>query len=466
MQARRILNMFLKYDLTSFIERTFQTVAPGEPYLHNWHIEAIAWHLERCFRREIKRLVITMPPRYGKSICASVAFPAWALGQDPTLKFICASYAQDLAEKLARDCRAVLNSPWYREVFPATIIDPKKNTAQEIATVQKGGRLATSVGGTLTGLGGNILIIDDAMKAGDANSKAAREAAKVWLDGTALSRLNNKNEDVIILIMQRLHIDDLVGHVLGRAGWEHLNLPAIAEVSQRIAIGPGQFHVRAAGDVLHPDREARAKLDAMKAELGSILFSAQYQQAPVPPSGNIIQRAWLKFYREPPRRLASDRVVQSWDTAMKPDEMNDYSVGTTWLVRGSDYYLLDLVRERLAYPDLKRRIIAEAQRHQAYPVLIEDKASGSIIQDLQRGGPVRPIPFKPEGDKIMRMSAQSAKFEAGQVHLPENAPWLGDLVTELMAFPDGRYDDQVDSIAQFLAWIDWGKRHTLTRGKF
>src|SRR5690349_22177135 len=137
MDERRILNLFLKFELTAFIQRTFQTVAPGELYLHNWHVDALAYHLERCFQREIKRLVITLPPRYGKSICASVAFPAWALGHDPSLKFICASYAQDLAEKLARDCRAVLGSAWYREVFPGTIIDRKKNTAQEIATLQK-----------------------------------------------------------------------------------------------------------------------------------------------------------------------------------------------------------------------------------------------------------------------------------------------------------------------------------------
>jgi predicted phage terminase large subunit-like protein len=461
---RTALDAILRRNLGSFVHRSFQTVAPGEAYQHAWYIDAIAYKLELCFQRKIKRLVITLPPRYLKSICASVAFPAWALGNDPGLKFICASYSNDLAAKHARDCRKVMASDWYRRAFPQTVLDRKKNAELEFHTTRGGYRLSTSVGGTLTGLGGNFILIDDPMKAGDAHSEAQRKAVKEWYDSTLYSRLNSKTDDVIILIAQRLHIDDLIGHVLEKGGWEELSLPAIAEVPQEIEIVPGEFHHRAIGDLLHPEREPQATLNEIKATIGSQQFSAQYQQTPVPASGNLVKWAWFKAYRDLPPRGANDRVVQSWDTASKPDELNDYSVCTTWLVKDKDYYLIDVFRQRLEYPDLKRKVVELWTRHYARTVLIEDKGAGThLLQELRRISGFYPIGIVPKGDKVTRMAAHAAKIEAGHVHLPERAPWLGDFRTELLAFPAGRYDDQVDSLSQFLTWRDERSRKTMWR---
>jgi predicted phage terminase large subunit-like protein len=463
---RAVLDAVLRRDLRRFIHRSFQTLAPGESYQPAWYIDAIACQLERCYRREIKRLVITLPPRYLKSICASVAFPAWALGHDPSLKFICASYSSDLAAKHARDCRKVMASEWYRRVFPGTALDRKKMAELEFHTTRGGYRLSTSVGGTLTGLGGNFILIDDPMKAGDAYSEAQRKAVKEWYDSTLYSRLNSKTDDVIILIAQRLHLDDLIGHVLEKGGWEVLSLPAIAEVPEAIEIAPGHFHHRGISDLLHPERESPAILNEIKSTIGSQQFSAQYQQAPVPASGNLIKWAWFKTYRDLPAKGANDRIVQSWDTALKADELNDYSVCTTWLVKGKDYFLVDVYRQRLEFPDLRRKVIELWTKHRARAVLIEDKGSGTLlIQELRRtSGAPRPIPILPAGDKITRMAANSAKIEAGHVHLPERAAWLGDFRTELLAFPAGRYDDQVDSLSQFLTWLD--QRVVVRRGFF
>ncbi len=453
---RALLTLSLRRDLVSFIHRSFQTVSPGEPYQHNWHIEAIAWHLKQCRERNIKRLIITLPPRGLKSICASVAFPAWALGRDPKLRIICASYSNELTAKHARDCRAVMASAWYRKLFPKSRINPKKNTELEFETTARGYRLGTSVGGTLTGRGGNIIVIDDPMKPTEGMSDTKREAVKQWFDNTLYSRLDSKRDDVIILVMQRLHIDDLVGHVLAAEDWVHLDLPAIADEPQSIPIGDDEIHHREIGDVLHPEREPRETLEHIKETIGSQAFSAQYQQAPVPPGGALIKRNWFRFYRDPPHK-SGVRMVQSWDTASKADEIHDYSVCTTWLVDGKDYYLIDVFRDRLEYPDLKRRVLTEAQHHGAKTVLIEDSGSGThLIQELQRENAIRPIGRAPKGDKVTRMSAQSAKIEAGQVYLPERAPWLEDFLVEMMHFPSGRHDDQVDSVSQFLAWIDQG----------
>ncbi len=419
-ESRRLLQLRARHDLVTFIHRTFQTVVPGQPYLHNWPIEAIAWHLQLCLARKIRRLIITMPPRSLKSICASVALPAFALGHDPTQRIVGVSYAHDLMLKHARDCRTVIESPWYRKLFPGTRLDPRKNTEAEFETTARGYRLGTSVGGTLTGRGGNLIIIDDPMKPMEAMSATRRAAVNEWYDGTLISRLDDKASDVIILVMQRLHVDDLVGHVLEKEAWTHLNLPALAEHAHPVAIGPGEVHHRAIGDLLHPEREPLVELERLKAAMGSQGFAAQYQQAPVPAQGNLIRREWLQRYTVPPVRRAGDLIVQSWDTASKAEEVNDFSVCTTWLVRGQQQFLLDVFRRRLEYPELRRAVVRQARAHGVSTVLIEDKGSGThMIQDLRRSGELFPIACTPEGDKITRLHAQSVRFESGQVLLPE-----------------------------------------------
>ena len=448
------LDALLRQRLSSFVEKSFQTITPGDLYLPNWHVDCMAWHLEQCLDGKIKRLIITLPPRNLKSICASVAFPAWALGKDSTRKIICASYAQDLSQKLGRDCRAIMESDWYKKLFPATRIDPRKNTEQEFLTKKKGFRLSTSVGGTLTGRGGNLIIIDDPIKPSDAMSEAERERVKHWYSSTLYSRLDNKVEDTIILVMQRVHVDDLVGHVLENEDWIQVDIPAIGERETRYQIDDDDWYLRKVDEILHPAREDAQSLETTKENLGSYHFSAQYQQCPVPPGGNMIRREWFKTYRDCPDRSTFDLVVQSWDTASKAGELNDYSVCTTWGVIGADYYLLDIVRDRFEYPELKRRVVSEAYRYEADTVLIEDTGSGtSLIQDLRMERKVRPIGRRPRGDKITRMDAQTAKIEAGHVLIPDRASWLADFETEILAFPNGRHDDQVDSMSQFLNWI-------------
>jgi predicted phage terminase large subunit-like protein len=260
--------------------------------------------------------------------------------------------------------------------------------------------------------------------------------------------------------MQRLHVGDLAGHLLEGRGWRHLNLPAIAEIEQDVEIGPGRFHTRKVGDLLHPARESRQTLDAMKAAMGSATFSAQYQQSPIPPGGNMIDWNWFNWF-DLDSSVTIDDIVISWDTAMKPTQLADYSVGTVWGRRGDLYYLVDLIRERLDYPALRRKVVEVYHRWQDPTVLIEDAGSGtSLLQDLYDQG-IPAVPIKPEGDKVLRMSAQTAKIEAGAVHLPRHAAWLDVLRAEVLAFPHGIHDDQVDSISQALNWMASRPRNRL-----
>ncbi len=454
MSNRTLRNAILRQDLSAFTAKAFSTVSSGDKYLGNWHIDAVCHQLERVYDGSVKRLLIAQPPRSLKSICSSVSFVAWAIGHDPTLRIACVSYSHDLAELLAVQFRAVVESDWYREVFPGVRF--KKKTAMEYTTTQGGGRLATSVGGTLTGRGADIVIIDDPMKAADAQSQSARTHVIEWYRSTLVTRLNDKRTGAIIVVMQRLHEDDLAGHLLRHGGWETLELPAIAIEPQEIPLGMGRSHFRAPGDLLHPEREPREELDRLKQELGSLAFSAQYQQRPVPADGNLIQRAWIRLYDTLPVREAEAIVVQSLDVATTTSERSDYSVCTTWLVFGKTYYLIDVWRDRLEFPALKRKVIALQESYNASHVLIEDAGLGlSLIQELAANSPDRfpkPIRVRPDGDKRVRMEAASARFEAGQVWLPKDAVWLDTLLHELLAFPHGRHDDQADSVSQFLNW--------------
>jgi predicted phage terminase large subunit-like protein len=466
------LDAVLRTDLPAFVRKVFGTVSSGDRYAANWHIEAICHVSEKVRHGEIKRLIITIPPRHLKSICTSVALPAWILGHDPTRKIICVSYAQELSAKHGNDCRAVVSSEWYQRLFPGTKIDPTKNNEAEFITTERGIRLSTSIGGVLTGRGGNLIIIDDPMKPADAMSESARANLIEWYGGTLISRLNDKENDAIIVVMQRLHEDDLVGHLLQEQGWTHLNLPAIAELEQHIEIGPGQFHARKPGDLLHPERESWVTLDNLKRTMGSAAFAAQYQQSPVPPGGGMIEWGWFPWY-EPdhwygPKYEAEicagkrwnkfERIVISWDTAMKASERSDYSVGTVWGVWDQLYYLIDVIRARLEFPALLRKVVDVYEQWQRAAdrraeVVVEDGGSGTALVQYLREYDIRAVTMKADADKVMRLSAQSAKIEAGQVRLPRGAKWLDEFRNEVLAFPQGKHDDQVDSMSQALKYM-------------
>src|SRR5437879_6099002 len=221
----------LRQDLGTFAARCFQDLNPQTELAMSWHLEVIAAKLIAVREGRIRRLIINLPPRHLKSLMASTAFPAWCLGHDPAAQILCVSYAQDLADKLARDCRSIMMSPWYRQVFP-TRLAPHRQAVQEFITTRQGYRLATSTGGVLTGRGADIILIDDPLKPEEAVSDAQRQFANEWYDHTLYSRQNDKQHGAIVVIMQRLHEDDLVGHVLGQEPWEVVSFPAIAEADE------------------------------------------------------------------------------------------------------------------------------------------------------------------------------------------------------------------------------------------
>jgi predicted phage terminase large subunit-like protein len=447
----RIFRALLRRDFTTFVRKVFATLESGQAYLSNWHNEAIAYQLERVRRGEIKRLIINMPPRSLKSVTASVAFPAFVLGHNPARRVICVSYSGDLAKKLANDFRAVAEARWYRELFPGTRIG-QKDSENEIELTARGFRLATSVGGTLTGRGGDLIIIDDPLKPDDAYSETKRNAANEWFRNTLLSRLDDKRTGAIIIVMQRVHMDDLTGFVTSQSDeWEVLNLPAIAEADEDITISASEVHCRKAGEALSPEREPLSVLENLKAQLGSDAFSAQYQQMPVPPGGAMIQRDWIKRYVELPPQRECSLILQSWDTAHKVGPENDFSVCTTWFIsHDGRRYLIDVWRKRVDYPELKAAVRNLASRYAANRVLVEDAGAGTALVQELLGEVDGILAVVADRDKMTRFSVVTTKFESGLVFLPERAPWLADFEAELFAFPGSRHDDQCDSVSQAL----------------
>ena len=442
-----------RQDFVSFIRMAYDLLPHSEPLSMNWHVEAMAYHLEQVRLGRIKRLQINFPPRHLKSLVTSVAFPAFVLGHDPTKRLIVTSYGSDLAVKFANDCRTIINSPHYKSTFPGLQISRMKNTESEIATTRGGFRLGASVDGSLTGRGGQILIIDDPLKQSDACSDAKRDHVNTWFKNTLYSRLDDKQKGAIIIVMQRLHDDDLCGFLLKNShDWVVLNFPAIAFTDEQIPIGDGRFHHRHIGDVLHPERESKSDLDRIRSEVGEDVFATQYQQCPTRPTGHMIKRGSIRRYHHLPIRKQSHLVIQSLDTAIKVGASNDYSVCVTLLLDDQrNYYLLEVLRDRVLYPELKAQAIAQAKKHRPDIILIEEAGLGAtLIKHLKAAG-LPAVGVVPIGDKLTRVSVQLEKFANGQVFFPEEAPWLIDLENELFAFPNGRNDDQVDALIQALA---------------
>lgn len=463
---------FCRTDLSAFIEKTFKTVSPGDRFEHNWHIDAIAEFLTACTKREIKRGIINIPPRSLKSISCSVAWPAWLLGHNPAEKIMCASYSGALAIKHSVDCRFMIEQPWYQGCFPNTKIAPDSNTKSKYITTARGHRIATSVGGTATGEGGDILIVDDPHSAADAQSKAIRTTQNDWFSQSFVSRLNNKEQGVILVIMQRLHEKDLTGKLLSEGGWEHLCLPAENKSDRTISIGNFEKEWKA-GEILHANREDKEILERTRRELGSYAYAGQYLMTPAPEGGGLFQSSQIRKFDTNRALPKFECIIQSYDTAMTDTTSADSTAFTCWGVfdagKGNfGVMLLDCWAERLTYPNLRKKAAeeyrtryGEGEGRRADFLLIEEKGSGiSLIQDMNRVGiPVRK--YNPgRADKYSRATLVTYLFENGLVYFPESdrhkgkfCSWADELISQLELFPNGEHDDYVDSTTQALRFL-------------
>jgi predicted phage terminase large subunit-like protein len=452
----------LRQDFLAFAQASFAALNSDKNLEPTWHHQAIAEELNQSVAKKT-RCFINAPPRSLKSFLVSVAWVAFRLGHRPTQSFICASYSQALANDLSGQCRRLMQSDFYHRLFSIRL---EKEAEDELGTTEGGRRYAVSVGSTLTGRGADIIIVDDPMSANDRFSDTARRKVQDWFSGTLMSRLDDKREGTIFVVAQRLHQDDLTGWLIERR-WKGLVLPAVAPRDTFFKIGNWRYSWQE-GEPLQA-RESLQALDDHKRHLGAFDYNAQYLQDPLSEAGNMIKRDWLKFVEQAPIPQPGDQIIQSWDTAFKISESSNYSACVTVLVRNQNqYYLIDVWRRKVNFPDLRAAVKTEAAKHKPSAILIEDHASGSpLIDQSKADGLSGIIGRRPTTDKRTRMNGETSKIEAGQLILPKSAPWLDDFLAELLAFPGGKHDDQIDALSQFLNWrteaeqashfeADWG----------
>lgn len=444
--------LLLRTDLSAYVHRAFLELYPGTPFLTAHYIRAICHTLERVERGEVRRLLLLLPPRHLKSHCASVAFSTWFLGHHPSKSVVGASYNADLAQTFSGLARRLIESRWHQAVFPNLALDPRKASAEELRIRHHGGRrLATSVGGTFTGKGADLIIIDDPMKADDAFSETRRDDVYGWITSTVISRFNDPKTGALIVVAQRLHVDDLPGRLIAAGGWEVLELPAIATAPAKVKIGQRASWNREIGDLLHPERIDLETLEGIRRELGSVAFNAQYQQRPAPAEGNLIRTEWFGTYDKVLPRNQYEVVLQSWDPAAVPGSTNDYSVCITLGLIGSHIDILHVHRQRHNFPDLQRAALQLRKTWLPNLIVIETSHTGfALKQDLEKRRFREVRGHNPKGTKEERMATLTPMMERGEVRLTGSAPWLDPFLEECGQFPNGKFDDQVDALSQAL----------------
>lgn len=475
-----------KIPLVEFIRSAWHVVEPFTPYQHNWHIDAIASHLEACTYGLIKNLIINIQPRHMKSLLVSVFWPVWVWSFRPETQWLFISHRQALSTRDNLKRRRIILSNWYQREFSAIFSMSPDQSQKSWFENDKAGHMITGGLTGSTGLGADFIVGDDILSREYAFSKARRDQAnRVW-DETVSTRGNNPATVVKVMIAQRLHTEDAIGHIIdleaeGGEVYDKLIIPTEYEPDNPTpvtSIGWSDPRSRP-GELLWPKRFSNEDIARLKVSLGSMGSAAQLQQRPVAAGGNIFSLKWWRFWRPsgsnlppvslrlqdgstyyPPVEDIPEKLtnqLQSWDAAFKDQDENSYVVGQVWGKAGANYYLLDQVRDHLSFPDTLKAIRDMSTRHPLTRLkLIEDKANGpAIIQTLK--GEIRGIvPVSPEGSKESRAHAISPLAEAGNIFLPHPvvAPWVYDLIDEAANFPASVYNDQVDAMTQALIRLD------------
>jgi predicted phage terminase large subunit-like protein len=461
-QQRERVRALARERFFAFYRLMFPTLAPEATFSGALHFRVLARALERVANGETRRLLIAIPPRHGKSLFASVAFPAWILGRDPTRKIICASYGDQLSRDFSNRFRDLLWSGAYQALFPDALIAPNGSSLSEVRLMSKGYRLATTVQGPATGKGAHIIIVDDPFKAVEAASDAVRNSVYDWFKGSLMTRFDNPAEGAVIVVMQRLHQDDLVGRLRDEGGWEYLAMPGECFERTDFDLGDGESWTLNPGDLLYPERFNRVALDQLLFDLGEAQFNAQILQRPSPPGGALIKLKHFQRYETLPGWF--EAIAQSWDPAVVDTETAAFSVCTTWGILGRKLYLIDVLRKRLDFHKIEPAILHMKDKFKASCVVLEIAGVGLAIGNalVKREGARRWLcPYDPTLGKVERAIAQTPKIERKRIYLPVNAPWLETFEAEVASFPMSKYYDQVDSMVQFLYLLDHRNRWTI-----
>lgn len=472
----------LRAKFREFSRASWHIVEPAYKFIPNWHIDAICDHLQAVADRQIQNLIINIPPGHAKSLIVAVQWPAWMWIRQTKWETAAAwrglfsSYAGDLSKRDSGRTQGLVESAWYRDMFaPQWVLTKRRD--DNLANSASGFRLALSIGGRGTGERGDARVVDDPMNREDQHSELKRKEANEWWDQTMSSRLNNLAVGASVIIMQRLHEDDLSGHNAPKGNYELLVLPSEFEPERRshtfITVNGlkqpfWEDPRRERGELLFPELFPSPVIEQAKVDLGSYGYAGQHQQRPAPESGGIFQRASLQRYKEAPAEF--DMILAAWDCAFKDAETNDFVAGIVIGVKRAGFYVLDLIKAHLGFDKTEDAIKdtgakwrapepravtpwAPNYRGSLSAILIEDAANGpAIISRLKKEIPgVLAVPT--EGGKYARAWSCQPTVEAEQVFIPLDAPWAGDFIESLATFPNATHDDDVDAFTHVLAYV-------------
>lgn len=453
--VREVLTSKLLTDFGFFTRYMYKQMY-GRRFSYPPHVQRIVETMEAVARGDIRRLIINMPPRYGKTATAVQMFMPWCLANNPKARFMHLSFADSLVKDNSDAVRDCVRNDLFATLFPETVISRKTDSKEKWYTTQGGGLYAVSTGAPITGFGagqfgerqyqgsgsaadgfGGAIIIDDPLKPADCESELRRERVNARFNNTIRSRVNSE-ETPIIVIMQRLHDHDLAGFLLGGGSgdvWENLVLKAEDED----------------GNPLWPEKHSRDDLAKLR-NADPETYAAQYMQSPMVATGNIFRKEWFRYYEPHELPVMFDKKFQSWDFTFKNTVAADNVCGQLWGKKGPRFYLLDMVVCKMGFTESISQMLLMTQNHpDAIAKYVEEKANGAAIIDTLSSKVPGIIPVVPKESKVARAHAVSPLFQAGNVYIPAKAPWRFDYEDELTKFPNAAHDDRVDATSQGLS---------------
>jgi predicted phage terminase large subunit-like protein len=448
-------------DFGTFFEIAFTILNPGKTLDYAPYLDVVIYLMTVCAEGRKSRVIINLPPGFMKSMIVSIIYVAWRLGVDPTTKFVCISYGQDLANKHSVSTRTLMLSPIYRAIFPNTVLVKKEE--HWLATSQGGYRYATAVGSDITGFRPNAIIADDPMEPLDGYSERAKEKLRTWLSSSVMTRFEDNSKNLFILVMHRIAPDDICDTLEQQGGYFKLALPFKAE--ERISLretktGPIRILLDLQpGDFLNPNRATEKDWEQLNRELAPHTIAALYQQRPTPSGSGMFSIDRLARYKAPPPKF--EAIIHSWDIGATV--AGNATVCTKWGLisdaQGRDFlYLLDVITLKLELPDVRAAIKMQDKLDKPDLIVIDHRGVGlGVLQDLRNQGYKHVVTpgngaATNEG-KIERFGRAQSYMYDGLVKFPESAPFLERVLYALVSFPESKDLDLVDSITQVLAFL-------------
>jgi predicted phage terminase large subunit-like protein len=440
-------------EFLAFGMKAFAVLNKGRSLGHTPYLKLVAQTLTRVATGETKRLVVSMPPRHGKTFMGSICLSAWILAHHPSAKIIILTYGQELADRIAYAIREILRSEWYEDAFPTGV---KKDRARlmDFVTTDGGGVRSLSIEGGVTGLGADFIIIDDPVEIKDCGNTKRLQRVNDLFDDEIQTRLDHPKTGCIVVIAHRISEDDLPGHVLQKGGWQQLKLPLIATRSHTYDLEGGEVWNRKKGELLRPDaftkRDVQRRRDSKQPG-----FETLQQQNPGGTDRLRIKAKYFPTFVRAELQLSDLPVVLSIDPGQKGGPTNSFSVIQVWAPKDGTHLLLDQWREQTTYPEFRSEARLFIRKYRPSVVLIEDTGHGpALMSDIRPQSGMELVPITPSGDKVERLRKHRHTIRRGLVQLPGDAAWYNEFISEATQFPYGAFDDQMDAVPQYLNWIE------------